>query len=245
MSSTPNTPRIKVPLLTASPSRCSRTGDEPPAVLSYFAMRRAAGYIGFALPLIVVLFDHWQDHCIPSSISASYYTFVRNAFVGGLCSVGIFLITSIGYKQDRPYSIFAGAMAFIVAFCPTIPDSGCALPGAHIPFDWSHKVHILSAVLLFLTFAWFCLVLFCRSPRHPGSFIPRLAGLPRQKKKRNITFILCGSTMVVAMLYYAIVLLMRSSTHPEPHYALLVVEWICLWAFALAWLVKGQQLFKD
>jgi hypothetical protein len=102
-----------------------------------------------------------------------------------------------------------------------------------------------AAVLLFLTFAWFCLVLFCRSSPHQKGFLPKLAGLPRQKRKRNLTFIVCGSVMVAAMLYYAAVVLLGQHGHPEPRYALLIVEWICLWAFAVAWLVKGQQLFKD
>jgi len=30
-----------------------------------------------------------------------------------------------------------------------------------------------------------------------------------------------------------------------PHHLVFVVEWVCLWSFGFAWLVKGQQLFKD
>ena len=235
-----------VPLLTKVPNPGAPPGSEPPAVLSYFAMRRAAGYIGFILPIAVVLYDHWHPGCVPSSVSASYYTGVRNFFIGSLCSVGIFLVTSIGYKDDRPYSIFAGVMAFLVAFSPSNVDTTCQLPAANPPFPSSPIIHTVAAVSLFLTFAWFCLVLFCRSPKHPKSIIPKLAGLPSQKRKRNVTFIACGSVMLVAMIYYAAAaFLLPRIGYPEPRYALLVVEWVCLWAFALAWLVKGQQLIKD
>jgi len=32
---------------------------------------------------------------------------------------------------------------------------------------------------------------------------------------------------------------------PKPHHLLFAVEWVCLSVFGFAWLVKGQQLFKD
>ncbi len=74
----------RVPLFTASPSPDSPPGDAPPYVLSYFAMRRAAGWIGILLPfaaafLTIVVDSH---HHLPDSISASYYTIGRNYFVG-------------------------------------------------------------------------------------------------------------------------------------------------------------------
>jgi hypothetical protein len=115
-----NRATIKVPMTTSSAPVNNRSNADEPYVLSYFAQRRAAGYVGLALPLVVVVFDRFisASHCIPSSISASYYTGIRNFFIGSLCSVGIFLVSSIGYKRDVKYSIFAGVMAFLVALDP-------------------------------------------------------------------------------------------------------------------------------
>lgn len=216
---------------------------DSPYILSYFAMRRAAGYIGLALPLVVFLFDQYisKYHCIPSSISASYYTGARNFFIGSLSAVGVFLICSIGYKPDKPFSLFAGAMAFLVAFCPTTPDLGCQIPNPGPPFQHSHYVHTFAATALFLTFAYFCLFLFTRSACNPNKSGPQLSGLPPQKQKRNAFFIFSGCVMVAAMLYYAI----RSYLPNPPDHLLLIIEWICLWAFGSAWLVKGQLIFAD
>ncbi|HEY5381299.1 MAG TPA: hypothetical protein VIJ65_03530 [Acidobacteriaceae bacterium] len=240
--------RVASPVPLTTPSPAGPQDPETPYVLSYFAQRRAAGYIGLALPLVVVLFDRFffTAHCIPASISASYYTGTRNFFIGSLCAVGIFLITSIGYKEDMLWSIFAGAMAFLVAFCPTYPDPVCRLPGATAPFAKSHDIHMIAAVALFLSLAVFCLFLFTRSSDQPHTFKPRLAGLAPQKKKRNVVYIACGCIMVAAMVFYAVSqLLAHLHLISEWHYLLLFIEWICLWAFGIAWLVKGQQLLAD
>ncbi len=208
-------------------------------------MRRFAGWIGVMLPLVVLVFDLCISnyHCVPSSISASYYTGARNYFIGSLCAVGVFLVCSIGYKPDRPFSIFAGFMAFFVAFCPTDVDCGCYLPSSQPPFTHSYVVHRIAAVLLFLTFAVFCIFLFTRSTQHPHSFWPRFSGLPHQKKKRNVFFVLCGCAILVAMIAYPS--LRHFFPVPKLSHLMYVIEWICLWAFGWAWLVKGQLIFAD
>jgi hypothetical protein len=216
-------------------------------VLSYFAQRRAAGFIGLLLPLVVLVYIKLLTQgWLPGSISASYYTGARNYFVGSLCAVGVFMISSIGYKEDTPWSIFAGFMAFLVAFCPTDPDKGqVACPSAQscvLPV-----IHTIAASALFLTFAYFCLVLFIRT-RKNGAIVhrPRLATLPKAKRNRNVVFLICGWIMLATMAVYAGWIGAAKLLHvARPFHLLFVVEWVCLWAFALAWLVKGQQLFKD
>jgi hypothetical protein len=233
--------------LTTSHDPTQPANDENPAVLSYFALRRFAGYIGFALPVIVFFYGKCIHSCVPASISGSYYTGVRNVFVGSLCSIGVFLVASIGYKRDRIPSVIAGAAAFVVAFSPCTPD-GCAYKGiTEPPYPFTPCIHTAAATTLFLTFAWFCLVLFTRTADDPNGYMPRLQGLPHRKKIRNATYIICGSGMLLAMLIYALHTPLGSvwpalftATH-----LLLGVEWTCLWLFGFAWLTKGQQLFAD
>ena len=237
---------MPVPLIVSS-THNGPTNPDKPSVLSYFAQRRAAGYIGLLLPVVVLIYDKYLTlGCLPGSISASYYTGVRNYFVGSLCAVGVFLICSIGYKEDRPWSIFAGAISVLVAFCPTDAD-GCRLPDASKPAALMPVIHGIAACALFLTFAYFCLVLFTRTKRD-GVVDPRpaLATLPKPKKKRNITFLVCGWIMLVAMAIFGLWTgAAKLLNLPEPRHLLFGVEWVCLWAFGVAWLVKGQQLFKD
>ena len=69
-------------------------------VLSYLGLRRAVGYIGIGLPF-VLLFGKLlvQGGPLPGSISAYYYSDMRNVLVGALCAVAIFLIS---YRHDTP-----------------------------------------------------------------------------------------------------------------------------------------------
>lgn len=232
-----------VPLTVAS-RHPSAPESESPYVLSYFAQRRAAGYIGIALPVVVLVNDLCTRSCIPSSISGSYFTGARNYFVGSLCGVGIFLISAMGYREDRRWSYFAGAMAFLVAFCPTTPDGGCSIPGQEPPFVHSDVIHTSAAIALFGTFAVFCLFLFTRTTGQKTQRLRRSV-LPRQKRKRNNVFIVCGLIMIIAMATYGIWTAISHYGVWKPSHLLFAIEWICLWSFGAAWLVKGQQIFKD
>lgn len=238
---------MSVPLIVSSPSTGTPDNPDLPSVLSYFAQRRAAGYIGFLLPPVVLIYDKYLTlGCLPSSISASYHTGARNLLVGLLCAVGVFLICSIGYREDKPWSIFAGAMAFLVAFCPTHMDT-CHITGASDPPAVISAVHAIAACALFLTFAYFCLVLFIKTTANGVTVAkPNLATLPKPKRKRNVVYIVCGWIIVAATAIYGI---WSAGFHllkiEKPHHLLFGVEWVCLWAFGFAWLVKGQQLFRD
>ena len=234
---------MSVPLTVSSPS----PGDpDLPSTLTYFAERRAAGYIGIFLPVIVVLYDRLRMSCVPTSISASYHTYARDVLVGSLCAVGVFLVCSIGYKEDKWWSVLAGILAVIVAFCPTNVDCSCKVEGASGP-TWTPVIHGIAACALFLVLTYFCLVLFTRSATNaPG--VPRrlLEGLPKPKKHRNLVYIVCGCIMLAAIIVFALFALANKLWKvSEPRYLVIVVEWVCLWAFGFAWLVKGQQLLKD
>ena len=53
------------------------------AVISYRLLRMLVGIIGFALPVVAVLGKLWLNgRGVESSISAYYYTHMRNYFVG-------------------------------------------------------------------------------------------------------------------------------------------------------------------
>lgn len=88
-------------------------------VLSYLGLRRAVGYIGIGLPF-VLLFGKLlvQGGPLPGSISAYYYSDMRNVLVGALCAVAIFLISyrpkpgrapaGEGTRRRAPPGVLAG-----------------------------------------------------------------------------------------------------------------------------------------
>ena len=217
---------------------------ETPYVLSYFALRKTVGWIAIALPFVVVTFIWFTDRCFQNSISAYYYTSLRDVFVGALCSIGIFLIACVGYKDDRIPSMFAGALSFIVAFSPTsIPkcDSGkysCQTTATALPFPHSNVVHGIAASLLFLTLAYFCLVLFRRKDVVTTS----------RKLIRNKVYLVCGLIIVAALATFGLVEVLHAigAIHTiRPRNFLFYTETICLLAFGFAWIVKGEQILGD
>lgn len=238
---------MPVPWTTSSPSEPRPKDADLPSVLSYFAERRAAGFIGLLLPPAVLVYDRYLTlGCLPTSISASYYTGSRDLMVGGLAAVAVFLISSIGYRRDRPWSILAGIFTLIVAFFPSRADPSCMLPGATQPPEAISVLHNVTAAALFLILAYFCLVLFSRTREDV-----KIRRLPWTRRRRKIAYIACGSIMLIAMAVLgawmgaAQFLPAQYVPLPVPVHLRFVVEWICLWAFGIAWLVKGQQLLKD
>src|SRR6202789_2061123 len=222
-----NTASGEVPIFTASPSPSSPRGTVPPYVLSYFAMRRAAGWIGIFVPIVAAFLTLAIDshHHLPDSISASYYTIGRNYFVGSLCAVGVFLISGVGYNEDRFLSFLAGAMAFVVAFSPCSPPKcyGITIHGH------SNVFHGIAATLLFADLAWMCLFRFTLSGDQKPNSSERKK-LTAAKKNRNVVFRLCGLLMVFGMAVQVIAWLIGLATRRHVHYLTYGVETLCLMA---------------
>jgi hypothetical protein len=233
--STPARHRIPLVAYTDTPDQ------ERPWVLSYFAQRRIAGWIGILLPIIVLLITTTTgDHNLPDSISASYYTFARNYFVGSLCAVGVFLISGVGYDEDRLLSFFAGAMAFAVAFSPCRPPQGSGIP----IYGDSNVIHGIAAASLFLDLGWTCLYRFTRTNNQQSPSASPQTLTPR-KRQRNGVYRFCGIVMFASMAVDACGTLYARIHHTDTGHLALVVEWLCLWMFGVAWLIKGQQFLAD
>ncbi len=61
---------------------------------------------------------------------------------------------------------------------------------------------------------------------------------------RNKVYVTCALVMVAAIAveagnaaYWTLIV-----RRPDPTHVLLVVEWICFWAFGFSWLVKGDAI---
>jgi hypothetical protein len=103
--------------------RPSAPGTEP-YVRSYIFMRFAIGLLGLALPIVLVFLEPilFDGQPFPrGSLSAYYYSGVRELFVGVLWAIGVFLIT---YKfpehsRESRLSSLAGVAVLFVAVFPT------------------------------------------------------------------------------------------------------------------------------
>lgn len=218
----------------------SRTSDSDGSIpgrrsddLSGHAHRRLIGYIGLALPVILVVLagllptEELPPWRILDSISAYYYTAASAAFVGMLVALALFLFTYRGYDNeygwaDRTAAVVAGFAALGVAFFPT--DA----PLDALAVSWWKPVmsylHYGSAAVLFSMFAVFSLWLF----RISKSSKPTSRG----KRLRNHVYLASGLIIIGSMIWALIAGVGQKS--------IFLPEAIALIAFAVSWLVKGR-----
>ena len=225
-------------MLTRAPATAARyrppKPGERPDDISGRAHRQAIGYLGLALPIMLVQMvrlrpnapsDNWSG----DSISAYYWTGAVPLFAGLLAALSLFLLTYRGYanesyKYDRAAAVIAGTAAAVVALFPTWPPSGVA----PLPWwaDWIGVTHIVAAVTLFSMFAIFSLWLFRKTA--PGE------QPSRDKRLRNGIYLGCGLGIVASMVWAVVARRMGHSIFWPESFALIF--------FACSWLVKGQAL---
>jgi hypothetical protein len=205
-----------------------------PIVLSYLALRKAVGAVAFGLPFVLAI-PRWIlcHHMMESSISGYYYTGMRNLFVGSLCAIGMFMLCSRGYDlKDEVAGIFSAVCALGVAFSPTTPDVAATARQKHVG-----TVHYTFAALLFLTLAYFCLVLFKMSAKDKQ--------VTRRKIQRNRVYTVCGCVILASIGLIAMFKLLGVRYLFANVGPVFCFETTSLLAFGTAWLTKGETFLKD
>jgi hypothetical protein len=205
-----------------------------PVVLSYLLLRKAVGYLGFALPFVLYVGGRLFCVDLQESISDYYYTPMRNVFVGTLCAIGVFMLSYRGYdKADRTAGTLACVFAIAIALFPRTPH------GEH-PRNletWIGYAHYFFAVGFFLTVSYFSYFLFTKT--NLG-----IKPLPDGKRVCNFVYRSCGVVMFGAIILIALLKFFG-------HRYILSLGWtdyvFCLEtllvvAFGISWLTKGEAL---
>ena len=192
-------------------------------VFDYRALRLLMGLIALALPFVVTALSTTDL----SSISASYYTEARDAFVGMLFVVSAFLWAYNGHAPaEGRASKIASLAAILVALFPTACDS-CKSGIVSV-------IHYLSAGTLFSILAYFCFRFFRKNTK----------GQLRMSKKwrRDKIYLACGTVMVACMLIAAVANLTLSQETLNAWQVTYWAEAVALGAFGVAWIVAGKYL---
>jgi hypothetical protein len=188
-------------------------------VFDYRALRLLMGMIAFSLPFVVSLISTTPL----TSISASYHTEARDAFVGMLFIVGAFLWAYNGHTRLQALASKVAALAAIfVAIFPTARD-GCEVTVVS-------KTHYAAAAILFSILAYFCF----------GPFRKKTKGKGGKKALRSKIYFVCGVVMVACMLCMLITKIIVSA---ESAKQLRITYWgeaVALCAFGVAWMVAGK-----
>jgi hypothetical protein len=198
-------------------------------VISYLTLRKLIGIIGIALPFVLVIGKFLlESPGIESSISAYYYTVMRDVFVGSLCAIATFLIAYRGYaRTDNRATNAAGGFALGVALFPTSPEMNPTSQSLQIG-SW----HLFFAASFFITLAFISLVLFRKS--NDPSPTPR-------KRQRNWVYAACGYVILACIASIVVVNLVSNEAilQLDPVFWL---EAIAVIAFGISWLTKGEGL---
>lgn len=208
--------------------------------ISYQNLRRVIGFLGIFFPffmLIGLIILGGNVDTMPGSISAFYYTGMRNMFVSLLTA------SAISFFFYRSQEIFfnnllnlAGVCALGVAFFPTTDGSESSSNSLSQIIGY---VHLCFAGSLFLIQGIFCLFLF---PKSANGFI-----MTTQKKIRNKVYRYSGSLIFLSLIMMAIYLFLLENKFPllKSYHPIFIFETIGLQAAGLAWFIKGELIFKD
>jgi hypothetical protein len=207
-------------------------------VLSYLGIRQAIGLSGLLLPILLGPVG-WLvfDIDIQNNMSSYYHTDLRDVFVGTLSAMGIFLFCYRGHDWVENWTANIGCVAALgVALCPLNEKSDLllqnTLPG---------HLHTLSGGVFFLILAFYSLY-------HFPSSRPDKAEPEPHVQQRNFVYRTSGVVILLTLLAmgtYLFVLPGDWRKACDDYNLLFWLEWIALWAFAAAWLIKGRTLGSD
>jgi hypothetical protein len=212
-------------------------------LVSYHRLQQTVGWIAFVMPLAVRTIAKlrygisWSD-----SISAYYYTAMRDEFVGSLVVGGLALsFFRTDSPRDRWIAVVAGIAAAGIGLFPmdirvgvlqwaSSPDGSdvqkivdALSNGPHGPIGF-HMYFV--ATFFALTFYLVAFRFSANTPQQPT----------RQKTARNLIYKICGALMALGMVWIAYIKLTGSADSIFPP------EMIAVMSFAAAWLVKGQTV---
>jgi hypothetical protein len=217
-------PQVEVKERSADPASA-------PYVRSYVFMRFAIGVLGLALPPLLVFLEPilFDGQPFPrGSLSAYYYSGVRELFVGLLCAIGIFLVIYKVSERTREsrVSTYAGFAVIVVALFPT------GKPGSRVAAtplqDLLGEKTVETIHFLFA-----------------GAFILLLALVSYyfgKHRDRGRLHYACAGVILAALALAA-----YAGFTGDPDKGILIAEWVAVWAFATSWLatVEFGLIFGD
>ncbi len=204
-----------------------------PYAISYLGLRRCIGIIGITLPFVLVFGKMLlESPGLLPSISAYYYSVMRDVFVGSLCAAGVFLLSYRFDLADDIAADIAGISAIGVALFPTPPAVGATERQIIIGV-----VHSVFSAGFFLALAFFALVLFRRTD-------PNQQPTP-QKTQRNTVYLICGIVIVVCFALEILDLFLQNNRALQALDPGLWLESLSIFAFGIAWFIKGETILKD
>jgi hypothetical protein len=207
-------------------------------IRSYLIMRAFLGGLAVALPPLLVLGDgigFGADPVPRGSLSAYYYSGMREILVGTLSATAVFLMTyKVAERQlDNTLSWLAGVAVLGVAVFPTKASGAATL--TPLQEQWGESLvgglHYASAATFIGSLAVISFFFGVREGRRrarPGKRSPRFW--------RNYHWA-CAGAIAAAVAFIIVAWFIG-----WPQKSVLIGQWAAIWAFGASWLLKGFEL---
>ena len=208
-------------------------------VRSYVTLRFAIGVLGLALPVLLVLVEPilFDGQPFPrGSLSAYYYSGMRELFVGVLWTIGVFLVLYklTEFSWESRLSTLAGLAVVLVALFPTRrPGDGVSLTPLQDLLGEAtvERIHFLAAAV------------FIGSLAPITYFFGREEGRRADRPgRRSSRFWRTYHWTCAGVIGAAAALALFAGITGEPDKGLLIAEAVAVWGFAASWLMKGAEL---
>lgn len=186
-------------------------------------LRCLIGWLGMALPWIVVGLSLIFDYSFPNSISATYYRApCITPFMIILGSAGFLLMSYKGYDTfDDIINTCAGIFGLMICLYPCWTSALERVGTFQLSPQISSIIHNLSAVGFFGCLSWNSLFQFTKHG---------VEEMTKRKKARNVIYRICGCGMIAS---FALLLLPVS-------WAVWLMEAVALFFFGISWLTKAN-----
>ena len=218
----------------------ARQAAQNDLVLSFLSVRRAIGALGFFLPVALALYGLIAGD-LRASMSAYFYSPMREIFVGTLCAQAVFLWSYEGYRDpgrmitDKLVARIASVAAALIALAPTNPPDGaapgCTLLQCLLSDGPSAALHAVATAVFFAALAFYCLVLFRRGRDITGD-----------EHAAQVIYRLCGWTIIAAIGAIGLMIVTGLDMRLAPLRPIFWLEALATFAFATSWAVKGKAL---
>jgi hypothetical protein len=194
---------------------------------TYLNLRLGIAIIGAALPLLLWIGGAITEHkALLDSMSAYYYTPMRDTFVGALVSVGVFLYLYKGFSTKENWALnLAGMFAVGIAMvATTAPDGEQSVRST---------LHNIFAVLFFFCIAYVAMF-------RAADTLSLIANRDRAKKLQGV-YRAFGVTMAVSPIV-AVVISYVAEPRSRGRSSTFFIEMLAVWTFAAYWIVKSMEI---
>jgi hypothetical protein len=194
---------------------------------TYLNVRFGIAIIGAALPLLLWVGGAIGEHkTLLDSMSAYYYTSMRDTFVGALVSIGVFLYLYKGFSTKENWALsLAGAFAVGIALVATTAPGGVQ--------SVRSTFHNAFGILFFFCIAYVAIF-------RAADTLSLIADRARAENLRTVYRAL-GVTMATSPVV-ALVLSYALAPGSRCRSLTFFIEMLAVWTFAAYWIVKSKEI---